>query len=75
VRIRFITQSEMGQLESNKTNACSRCKLSNVFQWLHPLSGVRYYNAVIDMLSEDGETCTVTFDGYGTTVIVKVMLS
>lgn len=33
----------------------------------------RYYDAVIDMLSEDGETCTVTFDGYGTTVIVKVM--
>jgi len=26
------------------------------------------------MLSEDGETCTVTFDGYGTTVIVKVCI-
>ena len=40
-----------------------------------PLSSLvcRYYDAVIDMLSEDGETCTVTFDGYGTTVIVKVM--
>ena len=34
----------------------------------------RYYDAVIDMLSEDGETCTVTFDGYGTTVIVKVCI-
>ena len=33
---------------------------------------VRYYNAVVAMLSEDGETCTVTFDGYGTTVITRL---
>lgn len=32
----------------------------------------RYFNAVIDMISDDGQTCTVTFDGYGTTEIVKV---
>lgn len=32
----------------------------------------RYYNAVVDMLSGDGETCTVTFDGYGSTVIVRL---
>ena len=32
----------------------------------------RYYNAVVDMLSGDGETCTVTFEGYGTTVIVRL---
>ncbi len=24
------------------------------------------------MISEDGQTCTVTFDGYGTTEIVRV---
>ena len=45
----------------------SRCYSSTL------LPVIRYYNAVIDMLSEDGETCTVTFDGYGTTVIVKVI--
>lgn len=32
----------------------------------------RYYNAMVDMLSGDGETCTVTFEGYGTTVIVRL---
>ena len=32
----------------------------------------RYYNAVVDMLSGDGDSCTVTFDGYGTTVIVRL---
>ena len=32
----------------------------------------RYYNATVDMLSGDGETCTVTFEGYGTTVIVRL---
>ena len=32
----------------------------------------RYYNAVIDMISEDKGTCSVTFEGYGTTEIVKV---
>lgn len=32
----------------------------------------RYYNAVVDMLSGDGETCTVSFEGYGTTVIVRL---
>ena len=36
------------------------------------LSLARYYNAVVDMLSGDGDTCTVTFDGYGTTVIVRL---
>ena len=40
---------------------------------LHPRMS-RYYNAVIDMIADDGETCSVTFDGYGTTVIVKVPL-
>ena len=33
---------------------------------------IRYYNAVVDMLSDDGESCTVTFDGYGTTVITRL---
>ena len=32
----------------------------------------RHYNAVVDMVSEDGETCTVTFDGYGSTEIIKL---
>ena len=32
----------------------------------------RHYNAVIDMISEDKGTCSVTFEGYGTTEIVKV---
>lgn len=32
----------------------------------------RHFNAVIDMISEDGQTCTVTFDGYGTTEITRV---
>lgn len=32
----------------------------------------RYYNAVIDMISDDNGTCSVTFEGYGTTEIVKV---
>ena len=32
----------------------------------------RYYNAAIDMISEDKGTCSVTFEGYGTTEIVKV---
>lgn len=32
----------------------------------------KHYNAVIDMISDDGQTCTVTFDGYGTTEIVRV---
>lgn len=34
----------------------------------------RYYNAVIDMISADNGTCSVTFEGYGTTEIVKVCL-
>ena len=34
----------------------------------------RYYNAVIDMISEDNGTCSVTFEGYGTTEIVKVSI-
>ncbi len=32
----------------------------------------RYYNAVVDLVSEDGVTCSVTFDGYGTTEIVRL---
>lgn len=32
----------------------------------------RHFNAVIDMISEDGQTCTVTFDGYGTTEIARI---
>ncbi len=33
---------------------------------------VRYYNATIDMIAADSETCTLTFDGYGTTEIIKL---
>jgi survival-of-motor-neuron-related-splicing factor 30 len=32
----------------------------------------KYFNAVIDMISEDNGTCSVTFEGYGTTEIVKL---
>lgn len=32
----------------------------------------KYYNAVIDMISEDNGTCSITFEGYGTTDIVKL---
>ena len=39
---------------------------------MHFLFWFRYYNAVIDMISEENGTCSVTFEGYGTTEIVKV---
>ncbi len=32
----------------------------------------RYYNAVIDMISTDGDSCTLTFEGYNTTEIVRL---
>lgn len=36
------------------------------------LFSCRYYNAVIDMISADGESCTLTFEGYNTTEIVRL---
>ena len=42
------------------------------FTFLFLFNAHRHFNAVIDMISEDGQTCTVTFDGYGTTEIVRV---
>ena len=33
---------------------------------------LRYYNARIDMISGDGESCTLTFEGYNTTEIVRL---
>ena len=47
------------------------CFTAHVFHCTH-VSLFRYYNATIDMIAADGETCTLTFDGYGTTVIVKL---
>ena len=35
------------------------------------LSAGRYYDAVVDMIGDDGDTCTVTFDGYSTTEVCK----
>ena len=32
----------------------------------------RFYNATIDMISADGESCTLTFEGYSTTEIVRL---
>lgn len=32
----------------------------------------RYYNAVIDIISVDNESCTLTFEGYNTTEIVRL---
>jgi hypothetical protein len=39
--------------------------------WLQ-LNNHRYYNAVIDIISIDGESCTLTFEGYNTTEIVRL---
>ena len=39
---------------------------------VHASINIRHFNAVIDMISDDVQTCTVTFDGYGTTEIVRV---
>lgn len=36
------------------------------------ISLCRYYNAVIDIISADGESCTLTFEGYNTTEIVRL---
>ena len=49
-------------------DVCTRANVC-VSVWLYLC---RYYNAVVDMLSGDGETCTVTFDGYGSTVISRL---
>lgn len=50
--------------------------LSRFGQYLLLMSVVKlcdsYFDAVIDMVSDDQQTCTVTFDGYGTTEIVRV---
>ena len=32
----------------------------------------KYYDAVVDMIGDDGDTCTVTFDGYSTTEVCKL---
>lgn len=40
--------------------------------WLLLHSVIRYFDATIDMIAADGETCTLTFNGYNTTEIVKL---
>ncbi len=32
----------------------------------------RYYNATIDVISADNESCTLTFEGYNSTEIVRL---
>ena len=41
-------------------------------EWWNAYSLFRYYNAIIDMISADGDSCTVTFEGYNTTEIVRL---
>lgn len=33
----------------------------------------RRYGAIVEMLAEDGNTCSIKFDGYGTTIIAKLI--
>lgn len=66
----FVTKT--AQLCTSKKHFIFQLWIIIVNQLILVLSHFSYYDATVDSISDDLTTCTVSFDKYGNTEIVKV---